>query len=62
LIFALNDSGKLRLIEASPARFNLLGEAQILTGRESWAPLALAGDRLIARDLKRLICLELKAK
>jgi outer membrane protein assembly factor BamB len=62
LIFALNDSGKLRLFEASPARFNLLGEAQILTGRESWAPMALADGRLLARDLTRLVCLDVTAK
>jgi outer membrane protein assembly factor BamB len=62
LIFALNDSGKLSLIEAASARFNLLGQAQILKGRESWAPMALAGDRLLARDLTRLVCLDVSAK
>jgi outer membrane protein assembly factor BamB len=62
LIFAMNDSGKLRLIEASPTRFNLLGEAQILNGHESWAPLALAGGRLLARDLTRLVCLDVTSK
>jgi outer membrane protein assembly factor BamB len=62
LIFALNDSGKLRLMEASPARFNLLGEAQPLTNRESWAPMALAGNRLLLRDLTRLVCLDVAAK
>jgi outer membrane protein assembly factor BamB len=63
VIFALQDSGKLRLIEASSARFNLLSEAEILSqGREAWAPMALAGNRLIARDLTRLVCLEVGAK
>lgn len=62
LIFALNDSGKLRLFEASAARFNLLGEVQPLANRESWAPMALAGNRLLLRDLTRLVCLDLAAK
>lgn len=62
LILALNDSGKLRLLEASPARFQLLGEIQPLTNRESWSPMALAGDRLLLRDLTRLVCLDLGAK
>jgi len=62
LILALNDKGKLSLIEATTARFNLLGEAQVLSGRESWAPMALAGDRLVARDLTRLVCLDVSAK
>jgi outer membrane protein assembly factor BamB len=58
LIFAVNDSGLLRLIEASPARYSLLGQAQVLKGRESWGPLALAGGRLLARDFTRLVCLD----
>jgi outer membrane protein assembly factor BamB len=62
LIYAVNDSGKLRLFEATSARFNLLGEAQPLNGRESWAPMALAGDRLLLRDLTRLVCLDVSAK
>jgi len=61
-ILALNDSGKLRCLEASPSRFNLLGETQPLSGRESWAPMALAGNRLLLRDLTHLVCLEIAAK
>lgn len=61
LIFAVNDSGLMRLIEASPDKYNLLGEARILQGRESWGPLALAGGRLLARDLTRMVCLEVGA-
>lgn len=58
LILALNDSGLLRLIEATPQKYTLLAQAQVLKGRESWAPLALAGGRLIVRDLTRMVCLE----
>jgi len=58
VFYAMNDTGKLRMIEANPERYHLLGEAQVLKGRESWAPLALAAGRLLARDLTRLVCLE----
>ena len=58
LIFAVNDSGLLRFIEATPTKYTLLGQSQVLKGRESWAPLALAGGRLIARDLTRMVCLD----
>ena len=58
LFFAMNDSGLLRLIEATPDKYVLLAQAQVLKGRESWAPLALAGGRLIVRDLTRLVCLD----
>jgi outer membrane protein assembly factor BamB len=61
LIFAMNDSGLLRLIEASPEKYKLFGQAQVLKGRESWGPLALADGRLLARDLTRMVCLQVKA-
>jgi outer membrane protein assembly factor BamB len=58
LIYAMNDGGLLRLIEAKPDKYTLLAQAQALKGRESWGPLALAGGRLIARDFTRMVCLE----
>jgi len=58
VIFALNDSGLLRLIEATPDKYNLLAQAQVLKGHESWGPMALAGGRLIARDSTKMVCLE----
>jgi outer membrane protein assembly factor BamB len=61
LFFVMNDSGKLSLVEDSPARFNLLAQAQVLQGRESWGPMALAGGRLLARDFTRLVCLDVSA-
>lgn len=59
LIFALNDSGQLRLLEATPARYTELARAQVLpAARESWGPMALAGTHLLVRDLTRLICVD----
>jgi outer membrane protein assembly factor BamB len=58
LLFAMNDSGLLRLIQATPEKYALCGQAQVLKGRESWGPLALAGGRLIVRDLTRMACLD----
>lgn len=57
MIFALNDSGTLSLIEASPKSYNLLAQAKMLPGPDSWAPMALAGNRLLIRDMFKLICL-----
>jgi len=62
MFFAMNDSGLLRIIEATPEKYHLLGQAQVLKGRESWGPMALAGGRLIARDLTRLVCLQVGEK
>jgi outer membrane protein assembly factor BamB len=58
IIYALNDSGTLRMIEAKPDRYHLLAQAQVLKGRESWGPPAIAGGRLLVRDLTKLVCLD----
>jgi outer membrane protein assembly factor BamB len=57
-IYAMNDTGLLRLIEADPSAYRKLAEAQVLEGRESWGPMALAGTRLLVRDFSHLACLE----
>jgi len=62
LIYALDDAGLLRLIEATSQRYNLLGQAQVLKGRESWGPMALVDGRLLARDLTHMVCLEVGRK
>jgi len=53
LILALDETGDLRLIRATPERFELVGEAKV-AAEESWAHLALEGDELYVRDLKGL--------
>ncbi len=62
LIFVMDDRGRLTLLEATPAGYRQLAAARVLDGRESWGPLALAGGRLIARDLTRMVCLDVRAK
>jgi outer membrane protein assembly factor BamB len=57
-IYAMDDSGLLRLIAARPDRYEKMAEARVLEGRESWGPMALAGTRLLVRDFTRLACLE----
>ena len=62
LILALEDKGTLVLAEASPKGYVPLAQAKVLAdGYEAWGPLALAGGRLILRDLTRLVCLDLRA-
>jgi hypothetical protein len=45
---------------ANPAGFKLLAKAKVLEGHETWAPLAVAGGRLIVRDLQRMVCLDVR--
>lgn len=53
-------TGMLRLLEASTERYHELASAQVLSGHDVWAPLALSDGRLLIRDLNRLICLKVK--
>jgi outer membrane protein assembly factor BamB len=60
MILLMNDSGLLELAEASPQGFRHLAQAKVLDGHDSWAPMALAGGRLIVRDLTRMVCLDMR--
>ncbi|MHC4622813.1 MAG: PQQ-binding-like beta-propeller repeat protein [Planctomycetota bacterium] len=58
LIYVMNDSGLLTLAEATPTGYVQLAEAKVLEGPDAWGPMAIAGGRLILRDLNRMICLD----
>jgi outer membrane protein assembly factor BamB len=58
LIYVMNDTGRLSLAEATPDGYKQLAEAQVLEGNDSWGPMALAGGRLLVRDLTRMMCLD----
>lgn len=61
VILALSERGSLTMAEATPDGFKPLATAEVLSdAHEAWGPLALAGGRLIARDMHRLICLDLR--
>ncbi len=59
MLLAMNDSGLLTLAKASPEGYRPLATAQVLRGRESWGPLAIAGTRVIARDSNRMVCVDI---
>ena len=59
-IFVLNDEGVLTLVRASGDGYAQLAQAQVLNGRDSWGPMAMANGRLLLRDSKRMICLDVR--
>ncbi len=59
LLYALNDSGVLTLVEAGASGYVPLDQAKVLDGIESWGPMAIASGRLIVRDLTRMVCLDI---
>lgn len=57
-IFVLDDHGTLTLVKASSDAYQQLDRVKILDGHESWAPMAIASGRLILRDLKKMVCVD----
>jgi len=60
LIYVMNDSGLLTLAKAAAGGFIKLAQAKVLEGPDSWGPMAVAGGRLVLRDLNRMICLDIR--
>ena len=59
LLYVMNDDGDLTLAQASPEGYVPLAHAKVLDGRESWAPMAIAANRMIVRDTLKMICLDI---
>jgi outer membrane protein assembly factor BamB len=60
--YILSDEGVLTMARAEDTGYQPLGEAKILDGHDAWGPMALTNGRLLARDSKRLVCLDLRAR
>ena len=59
--FILSDEGVLTVIEASTKEYRELTQAKILNGHDAWGPLAIAGGRMLARDSRQMVCVDLRA-
>ncbi len=58
ILYVLSDDGVLTMAEATPAGYKPLARAQVLSGHDAWGPMALVAGRLLARDLTRMVCLD----
>ena len=54
-------SGMLRLLEASTTEYKELASAQVLSGHDVWAPMALSNGKLVLRDVTKMVCIEVGA-
>jgi outer membrane protein assembly factor BamB len=59
--FILNDDGTLTIAEALTDRFVLLDRARIIDGQDAWGPIAIADGKLLMRDSKTMVCIDIKA-
>ena len=58
-LLLLTEKGQLQIAKASQSGFEPLATADILSGR-CWTVPVLHRGRLYARDLRRLVCLNLR--
>lgn len=59
--YALSDDGILRLVRASRSEYLQLDEARVLDGQDAWGPIAIANDRMLLRDSKKMLCIAVGA-
>ncbi len=59
--FILSDDGVLTMAEVNTDSFILLDQAKILEGHDAWGPLAIVEGRMLARDSKRMVCIDLRS-
>ena len=60
--FVLNDDGLLTLLKATASGYVQLDGARVFDGHDAWGPLALAGGRLLLRDSRRMVCVDVRKK
>ncbi len=62
LIFIVNGgNGDLVMCEATPEEYRELGRARVLSGQQVWGPLAYSDGKLVLRDQKQMVCVDLTA-
>ena len=60
-ILVLDDAGYLTAVRATSARYERLARARVVGGRDPWGPMAAVDGKLLLRDSKRMVCLDLRA-
>jgi len=60
--FILSDDGILTVIKASTQKYVQLAKAKVLEGFDAWGPMAISNGRLLARDSRRLVCIDLRSR
>ncbi len=59
--FILSDEGVLTVMKASIKEPIQLAQSKILNGHDAWGPMAIVNGRLLARDSRRLVCVDIRA-
>jgi len=60
--FILNDDATLTIARLSTSEFRFLDKAKVLDGQDAWGPMAIADGRLLMRDSKMMVCIDVRKK
>ncbi len=55
-------SGDLVMVSPSPRKYKEAARASVLKGPVAWAPMAFSDGRLVLRDRRNVVCLDLRAR
>ncbi len=58
--YILSDEGVLTIMRATAKEPIRLAQAKILDGHDAWGPMAIVNGRLLARDSRRLVCVDVR--
>jgi len=61
-LYLLDDDGKLYFYKIKNSSVTLIASHKVLNGIEAWGPMAIAGNYLIMRDARNLLCLNIGKK
>ena len=59
--FILKDNVELTIARASTEKFELLDKVKLIDGHDAWGPMVITDGRLLMRDSKHLLCIDLRA-
>ncbi len=58
-MYILSDDGTLTMIKPDTKKYIQLAQKKVMDGHDAWAPLAIADGRLLMRDSKTMLCLDI---
>lgn len=60
--FIVSDDGTLTIAKASTSEFVVLDKKRIIEGQDAWGPIAIADGKLLMRDSKQMVCLDIQER
>jgi len=59
--FIVSDEGELSIAKYSTSSLEVLDKAKVIDGQDAWGPIAIADGRLLMRDSKLMVCIDVRA-